>query len=56
MSATEAEAEIIRNYGPISVEERIAFAVQMEEHAAQLYASAWAQCPEIKIPHDPQLN
>jgi hypothetical protein len=58
MSAAEAKAEIIKNYGPVSVEERIDMAEQMTEQAAQMYASAWASCPEIKkaMPHDPQLN
>ena len=56
MSAAEAEAEILKNFGPISLEERIEIAAQMEEQAAQLYASAWARCPEIKMPPDPQLN
>ncbi len=58
MSAAEAEAEIIANYGPVSVEDRIDMAVQLAEQAAQLYASAWSSCPEIKsqLPHDPQLN
>ena len=56
MSAVEAEAEIIAIYGPVSVEERIDMAEQLMEQARQLYASAWARCPEIKIPHDPQLN
>jgi hypothetical protein len=56
MSAAEAEAEIFEAYGPVSVEERIAMAADIMEQARQLYASAWAQCPEIKIPHDPHLN
>ncbi|HEX3857678.1 MAG TPA: hypothetical protein VHY30_10340 [Verrucomicrobiae bacterium] len=51
-----AEAEIIKNYGQVSVEQKIDMAEQMAEQAAQMYASAWAQCPEIKMPHDPQLN
>ncbi len=56
MSFAEAEAEIIAIHGPVSVEDRIEMAAQLAEQVAQLYASAWAQCPEIKIPHDPQLN
>ncbi|MEI9863602.1 MAG: hypothetical protein WDN00_03410 [Limisphaerales bacterium] len=55
MSATEAEAEIIATYGQISVEDKIDIAVQLSALAAQLYASAWAQCPEIRI-LDPELN
>ena len=56
MSAAEAEAEIIANYGLVSVEARIDMVDQLVEQARQLYASAWAQCPEITMPHDPQLN
>jgi hypothetical protein len=48
VSVTEAEAEIIKNCGPLSVEERIDFAEQLAEQAEQMYASAWASCPEIK--------
>jgi hypothetical protein len=58
VSAAEAEANIIANYGPVSVEQRIGMAEELAQEAAQLYSSALAQCPEIKrkLPHDPQLN
>lgn len=58
MRASEAEANFFSNYGQVSVEERISTADQLAEQAAQMYASAWASCPEIKtqLPHDPQLN
>ena len=56
MTTPEAEAEIIEIHGIVSVEQRISMAEDLVETARQLYASAWAQCPEIKMPPDPQLN
>jgi hypothetical protein len=55
MSAAEAEAEIISTHGPVSVDQKIDMAEELAYQSACLYASAWAQCLEIKtqLPHDP---